>query len=294
LFAGKVIYAGGDDVLAMLPVDDVLPALLVLRCAYSGVMPASDRTMNWMLRPDGEEVRVALTRIGNGFVRIGGENGRLFRMMGRFATASAGAVIAHHKTPLQGVLRELRAAEKRAKDEGGRNAFSIALMKRAGGTTHFTAGFGFGGKGWEPAADDPTALGVLFQFRDTLATEGVSRRAAYNVIAWLPDFPARPNEELAPDALGEMLRRSIAWQLGRQGVTTRTGFPKGFAEKLASGLVAVADMEAGKRGDSFSYTAFLSDLVTVAEFLAREGRALPPPREEQQEGKRRREEGGAQ
>ncbi|MDP2830372.1 MAG: type III-B CRISPR-associated protein Cas10/Cmr2 [Sulfuricellaceae bacterium] len=36
---GRVIYAGGDDVLAMLPVADLLPAMLRLRHAYSGIDP---------------------------------------------------------------------------------------------------------------------------------------------------------------------------------------------------------------------------------------------------------------
>jgi CRISPR-associated protein Cmr2 len=33
---GKLLYAGGDDVLAMLSVDDLLPAMLLLRAAWSG------------------------------------------------------------------------------------------------------------------------------------------------------------------------------------------------------------------------------------------------------------------
>ncbi len=39
---GKLIYAGGDDVLAMVSVDDLLPALALLRLAYSGVFPTGD------------------------------------------------------------------------------------------------------------------------------------------------------------------------------------------------------------------------------------------------------------
>ena len=38
---GRVIYAGGDDVLAMLPVADLIPAMQRLRQAYSGQDPSS-------------------------------------------------------------------------------------------------------------------------------------------------------------------------------------------------------------------------------------------------------------
>ena len=37
VFKGKLLYAGGDDVLAMVSVDDLLPCMLLLRAAYSGV-----------------------------------------------------------------------------------------------------------------------------------------------------------------------------------------------------------------------------------------------------------------
>jgi CRISPR-associated protein Cmr2 len=39
--SGRVIYAGGDDVLAMLPVADLIPAMQRLRWAYSGHDPSS-------------------------------------------------------------------------------------------------------------------------------------------------------------------------------------------------------------------------------------------------------------
>jgi CRISPR-associated protein Cmr2 len=37
--AGRLIYAGGDDVLAMLPVADLIPAMQRLRRVYSGQDP---------------------------------------------------------------------------------------------------------------------------------------------------------------------------------------------------------------------------------------------------------------
>ncbi len=313
LFAGKILYAGGDDVLAMVPVDDVLPCLLTLRCAYSGTLPQGEHAV-WELFGN---LKKQMERIRKGHVLLGGKNGRLLRMMGRLATASAGVVIAHHQTPLQAVLRELRSAEKRAKTEGGRNAFSIALMKRAGGTTRFTAGFGFGGPGWEPSETAPTSLDALFALRDTLATEGVSRRAAYNILAWLPDLPERPTRasegartSVRPEAGGDgvhgartsvrmesleyqqLLEKSIAHQLRRQGVGWKLGGDP-WARTLAAMLVETAAAESDRRGEDCSWTGHLAGLFTVAEFLAREGRAVPPDRWQQPEKETEDGEGGA-
>ncbi len=84
---GRVIYAGGDDVLAMLPVADLLPVMLRLRHTYSGTVP-EDENVDW------GELRKRNTLVcKNGFACL---KGRLMRMMGKNATASTGAVIAHH------------------------------------------------------------------------------------------------------------------------------------------------------------------------------------------------------
>src|SRR5690606_28572451 len=74
-FNGKVLYAGGDDLMAMFPVIDLLPAMAALRAAYSGIEPAAvglDKNMKFQNQ-------------GNGFVRY---KDRLLRVMGERATAS--------------------------------------------------------------------------------------------------------------------------------------------------------------------------------------------------------------
>jgi CRISPR-associated protein Cmr2 len=294
LFLGRVIYAGGDDVLAMVAVDDLLPCMLVLRCAYAGIVPAGEKGTIWALY---KAVKDRLTRIDRGYVLLGEdgkEEKRLLRMMGGRATASAGAVVAHHTAPLQAVLRRLRRAERAAK-EHGRNAFSIALMKRAGGETAYTASWGFGGIGdaqqagatreaseprdipYEPArwaastAELRTPMGVLFELRDTLAAKGVSRRAAYNVLSWLSGVPAAPGDQLDETELSSLLTRSIAFQLARQGM------PPDVAGSLAAPMVAVAIRQCRPAAGGkpwASVAGHIESMLTVAEFLAREGRTL--------------------
>ena len=286
LFLGKLIYSGGDDVLAMVSVDDILPAMFALRCVYSGTLPSHDRESAMEIFA---AIGKDLSWIDKGHILLGGKkHGRLLRMMGAKATASAGAVIAHHTTPLQGVLRELRAAEQRAKNDGGRNAFSIALMKRAGGTTHLTASWGFGGTaGDRQPGTDTTPMGLLFRLTRVLATKGVSRRAAYHMLQWLPGLPpypdvsgARTSVRMEISQYTDLLATNIAYQLTHQGFKK-----KEEARSLAAGLTSWA-VDAWKRSSTGNekdrqqaqerdtVTGRLHQIITVAEFLAREGRNL--------------------
>lgn len=191
---GRLIYAGGDDVLAMLPVVDMLPAMQRLRYAYSGTMP-EDEKLDW------GELRGRKNLVcKGGFAWL---NGRLMRMMGKNATASCGAVIAHHQAPLAAVRRELDIAEKRAKNEGGRDAFSITIIKRAGGALHLTEKWG------KPLA----LLDGLIAF---LRLDGVSRRAVYHTLEWLNEneLPANAFDPSANEM--SMAHSLLAYQLNRQ------------------------------------------------------------------------------
>jgi CRISPR-associated protein Cmr2 len=230
---GRLIYAGGEDVLAMLPVADMLSCIERLRHAYSGTVP-EDEAKDWSeLRKDRDKLHCK-----DGFAYL---NGRLMRMMGRNATASCGGVIAHHQAPLSAVLRELRAAEQRAKTEGGRDAFSITVIKRSGGALHLTAKWG------EP-------LALLNELRRYLGADETSRRAVYRTLGWLRDLPD-PKEN--PD----MLESLLAYQLARQsGGDTAEKVPQ-----LARRLTALASSQGDAR-------AWLSNFLCVAEFLARETR----------------------
>ncbi|PKM06548.1 MAG: type III-B CRISPR-associated protein Cas10/Cmr2, partial [Gammaproteobacteria bacterium HGW-Gammaproteobacteria-7] len=232
---GRVIYAGGDDVLAMLPVADLLPCMQRLRLAYSGSVP-DDEKVDW-----GELRKRGTLVCKDGFAWL---NGRLMRMMGETATASTGAVIAHHQAPLAAVLRELRAAEKRAKNEGGRNAFSITIIKRSGGALYLTEQWG------EP-------LTLLAELRDFLRDDGSSRRAVYNTLEWLTDLPD-------PKGAPQMLESLLAYQLARQSKDACKAQAPGLAERLAA--LAAAQPKDGRQ--------WLANFLGVAEFLARETRSV--------------------
>lgn len=111
-FHGRLIYAGGDDVLAFFPVNKVLQAAQALRLAFS------DK-----------------------------ETG-----LGPSATASAGLVIVHEKAPLQRALNEARKLEGKAKTYGTKdgkvtkNALALGVHARSGEISEATLPWMVGGK----------------------------------------------------------------------------------------------------------------------------------------------------
>ncbi len=92
---GVLIYAGGDDVLAVVKAERAIPIAEML---------ARDFT-------------AALNDAGK-----------------KEITASAGVAVGSVKAPLQDVIREARAAEGRAKRVYGRDALAVSVLKRSGET----------------------------------------------------------------------------------------------------------------------------------------------------------------
>lgn len=266
-FLGRLIYAGGDDVFAMLPVADVLPAIARLRHAYSGTLPDND-SMDWgTLKTSNRQLHCK-----NGFAYLDdrhGQNPKLMRMMGSKATASCGVVIAHHQAPLTAVRRELDAAEHRAKTEGGRNAFSITVVKRSGGALRYT-------DQWESTASDKqkSPINLLCALRDFLVQDDVSRRAVFATLEWL-DAKQLPLGALNQGGMAEQL---LNYQLWRQAGNHKQH--EAAAKQLAADLIKLVPkwQATAKANDQPALTHEklidrLRNFLQVAEFLARETRA---------------------
>jgi CRISPR-associated protein Cmr2 len=252
---GKLLYAGGDDAMALVSIDDLLDLLWWLRCAYSG-------------DPEKEADHI---RLGSGHALLSDRDGqkRLLRVMGQRASASIGAVVAHYSAPLQAVMRELRKAEKRAKKLDGKNAFSVTLMKRAGGLTHFTAKWWV--PGWEAAADSPPhTIAVLKDLQEAFAGL-LSRQAAYQALEWLSPLGEGADSAMVESLIRREFRRHLKDNLPRD-LSREKGIRK--AEDAANTLVRLAEgMQRSGAIPEANWIKFIRDAITLAEFLAREGRA---------------------
>jgi CRISPR-associated protein Cmr2 len=115
-FCGKVVYSGGDDVMAVLPLADLPEFLLTLRAAWSGTEdPGKEFTTN---QTGAEETDAS--GYWHPKKNLPGIPNRPLFTMGKDATMSLGIVIAYKSVPLPTVLETLWTAEKeRAKKMSG-------------------------------------------------------------------------------------------------------------------------------------------------------------------------------
>ena len=271
---GKLLYAGGDDVLALVAVDDLFDAMQLLRLAYSGIAP--DAAMNLAdrigtLQPGGSGRQKQLL-LAEGFGLL---DGRLMTLMGHKATASMGAVVAHHTAPLGMVMRELRSAEHTAKNtqrkeangkKTDRDAFCLRVLKRGGGEVSVVSPW------WAAANDLPdmtrSALALMKQLATELALTEFSRGAIYRSQLWFEGLT-----DLEADAQDPRWRAHITGALAAQ-FNRQRGNPE-IARRVVDYVCDVMRPKHPKTA--------IEDFLVTSEFFAREARAI------QMAGKARRE-----
>ncbi|NET88962.1 MAG: type III-B CRISPR-associated protein Cas10/Cmr2 [Kamptonema sp. SIO1D9] len=121
-FCGRVVYSGGDDVMAVLPLADLPEFLLSLRAAWCG----------------GKDPQNEFTSKGGYWhpnSQLEGLPSRPHFTMGEGATMSMGIVIAHKSVPLPTVLENLWEAEKeRAKKLAGKDGLCFRVIYGGGNT----------------------------------------------------------------------------------------------------------------------------------------------------------------
>jgi len=117
---GRVIYSGGDDVMAVLPLEDLPSYLRSLRAAWSGGSdPEGEfRSEGGYWHPESASIDVK----------------RPHFTMGNTATMSLGIVIAYKSVPLPTVLESLWDAEKVAKAVPGKDGLCFRVIYGGGNT----------------------------------------------------------------------------------------------------------------------------------------------------------------
>jgi CRISPR-associated protein Cmr2 len=120
---GRLIYAGGDDVCAVLPVDTALKAAEEIQKYYNSFFRIISGQKN--------------ETIGN---RWNVEPGKMSLCLGEGddISISAGILICHHKESLSQMIADAHhLLDDKAKAETRRNACAIELRKRSGGSRYF-------------------------------------------------------------------------------------------------------------------------------------------------------------
>lgn len=295
-FDGRLIYSGGDDVLALLPADTAIDCARALRMAFRGdpalVEFLKDRASRLMHVNQTQKRSVpyyqrlaAEGRLfecpGNGFLARKGHNhtdqdhGRPipFIVPGPAADCSVGIAIAHFKDPLQDVVREARAAEKRAKTQLGRSSVAVTLMKRSGETIKWGCKWDCGG------------LDIYDAMLGAVADGAVSHRFPHRVVELLDRYliettpiaasTVQPAEDF-PTL--DILLRDFQYVLDRQG--QRKDSPSFIAlvaqtEKLRDYLVSVQTENAELPRELAATEAPVRAIIDLCQTVAFIARNLP-------------------
>lgn len=130
-YCGRVVYAGGDDVLALLPLDQALPAARELRALFSGQV-THHKALAEFASDEPLPVAFGDGQVSGYLVNRERPSKEIILTMGPTASASIGIAVAHHLQPLDATLQAMREAEHAAKETYGRNALCMYLLKRSG------------------------------------------------------------------------------------------------------------------------------------------------------------------
>ncbi len=254
-YRGQLVYAGGDDVLAMVPADKALRCAQTLRAVFRGRkkdLPESEKQY-----PEFEFAAAdgfMTTKIAQSLI-VPGPN----------ADVSVGIAIGHYKHPLQALVREAQAAEKRAKHEFGRAAFAVSLLKRGGETIHWGGKWDSPGlklyetycslRGHSKAEKERSPISGKFPY--ALAT--LLNPYALDKGEFVPNFVPR---KVIEQDLEQVLERQIAAdkQTKQNIQDTLSRLSGEYLAHLASEFAG----QGGKNGRKSAYTEFINLFLTAA------------------------------
>ncbi|MDP2725815.1 MAG: hypothetical protein Q8O44_06020, partial [Syntrophales bacterium] len=231
----RLVYAGGDDVCAFLPIGHALAAAREIKDYYTSVFRFIDMKRN--SKPIEKEWKPAPGKLS---VNLG---------IGQAISISAAILICHHKESLTQMLERAHQLLKReAKEKAGRNACAIELRKRHGGSRYFT-------RKWseKESWDAFTSIGKLSGDKD----RQLSQSLLYRLEAMRPGIEAIINQDTNAE---HNLRVFIAKQIERSGTKSDTS-----KEEIAAAITHIVwDKNAKEK-------LFNPEGLLIAGFLGGEG-----------------------
>ena len=211
-FNGRLIYAGGDDVLAMLPATEALACARALRAAFRGDPELNTLATGKITGLGNDRCSDSTTKLFNiqhaGYLQlhpnsgaVSGDQAMLLSdpvkfpaiVPGPAADVSVGIAIAHFKAPLQDVVKAAQAAEKRAKrrvDEGGlgRGAVAISLFKRSGEILEWGCQWANANADGTPTSPQSAGYALLHTLIDALKKKQLNARFPHKLEALLTPY----------------------------------------------------------------------------------------------------------
>lgn len=240
---GRLIYAGGDDVCAVLPVDTALKAAEEIQKYY-----------NSFFRIIADQKNEA---ISNGWNL---ESGKMSVCLGEGddISISAGILICHHKESLsQMIAGAHHLLGYRAKTKTGRNACAIELRKRSGGSRYFA-------RKW-----DKSEAWKSFHRIGELISSKNKRKISASLVYRLEQFRTGIEAILKKDNYKKLLTDFIKKQLDRSILSAPEKDSEERDKKLEEFAKKMVDIVVVKKHDS--KPEFEPEGLIVAGFIADKG-----------------------
>lgn len=208
---GKLIYSGGDDLMAFLPLDHLFSVMEELYLGFRGKTNGYQTTETGLLR------------------LMGGVRKEIGIPDHSGMTVSMGIIIAHHAFPLYQAMQEVQHVLKnRAKKLLGRNAFAIRLLKRSG--EYIETGCRFVS---EEDAETPDILDKMDKILIHLREGTLSGRLAYQMAENL--WAKSSENERDHGLILEEARRQELARIARRHAS------KGFEDKVETDILSLYD-----------------------------------------------------
>jgi len=257
IWKGQLVYVGGDDVVCLVPSDSAIETAEALR----------------------KEFRAATAAIKD--------------KDGATPDASAGIAIAHIHAPLQDLISAAQEAEKHAKNEIGRPAFSVTLMKRSGEISHW-------GSKWEPdqvceGMPKTGGCGLYRKIAELMKTRKLSAKFPHRVCEFLTpylthrtDISKQTDFIVDVDTVIDLITREFTHCATRQGSKEASEALKNPLSDYLAGLLKsrhekdTQRQKDGKKPIKQSLTQeLLTSLIGLCSSVAFAHRTLSEPSEKQ-------------
>ena len=232
-YGGSILYAGGDDVLAMLPAEHALACADDLQRVFRGLSPT---------------VPCGITELAPGFLSIDNDqSGRPIPLIlpGPTATASVGLALAHFMQPLQDVVRAAHTAEKEAKKLPGKHGVAIKLFKRSGEITEWATRFDSDNHTSRATPENP-----LSHRGGLLAAQWLLYALGRNVGS-LPDLTRRSGEEVLSSKFPYRLSALLEPHVSEHGLSDYLSSEQ-LTELITRELDHAMERQRGQGGSSSS------------------------------------------
>ncbi|ERP30776.1 type III-B CRISPR-associated protein Cas10/Cmr2 [Chitinivibrio alkaliphilus] len=244
---GRLLYAGGDDVAAVMPLSTSMRAAEEIQRAYNyRFARITDTGVEPMSEADGSTPVFRLPGIGKGI------------------SISAGLLMVHHKQPLRGALEEAHhLLDDIAKAKEGRNSIAVCLKKRSGQPRRFSAK-------WD--AQNPFAGTSLLESFDIVKEASIKKDLSTSLIYRLETIREMISAVLKKEQehLSEQAKRKvidiISYEVGH------SGFVHGSKEEVRKKSRYLAEHLAGlvlKYEDEA--WSFYPEVPIIARYLAKGG-----------------------